>query len=278
MATSGWNLVYAGLRRITSRNSPVTEQYSSLHALLANVEFRPMELERTIATTPISEAPLAGVIFDLDGTLTDTLSLSSAAFASVLGVFTGRDWTDAEIEALHGPNEEGIIRAIVPDQWGACLEAYLAFHSNYYDRYVSLWPDVRQMLEELSASGLRMAIATARGPLATAIVLERAGIREYFDLVVCGEPHGAVKARNIRNVVEAWSCSPEAVVYVGDTPGDMSAAAESGTQAIGAAWGRHASVESLRAAGAAQIFESLISLQQWLIDAHERGSSHSPSD
>ena len=54
--------------------------------------------------------PLRGVIFDLDGTLADTLPVCYAAFRAAFHRYVPeRTFSDAEITSFFGPNEEGVI-------------------------------------------------------------------------------------------------------------------------------------------------------------------------
>jgi len=77
---------------------------------------------------------LAGAIFDLDGTLADTLPVCFAAFRSALARLGVRHHGDEEIRALFGPSEECIIRQIVPDRWQDAVVGFLA----EYDRHLPL--------------------------------------------------------------------------------------------------------------------------------------------
>jgi phosphoglycolate phosphatase-like HAD superfamily hydrolase len=57
---------------------------------------------------------LQGVIFDLDGTLGDTLPVCFAAFRETFRHYLGREYSDREIRAMFGPTEEGIIQRMIP--------------------------------------------------------------------------------------------------------------------------------------------------------------------
>ena len=57
---------------------------------------------------------IRGVIFDLDGTLGDTLPVCYRAFARVLGRRLGRPFSDTEIHSMFGPSEEGILARLCP--------------------------------------------------------------------------------------------------------------------------------------------------------------------
>ncbi|HAX24486.1 MAG TPA: hypothetical protein DCX80_05550, partial [Chloroflexi bacterium] len=76
---------------------------------------------------------ICGVIFDLDGTLADTLPVCCAAFRPVLLDITGREYNDSEIVALFGPNEEGILRRLAGDDWPAAMERFLAEYEANHD-------------------------------------------------------------------------------------------------------------------------------------------------
>jgi phosphoglycolate phosphatase-like HAD superfamily hydrolase len=72
---------------------------------------------------------LKGVIFDVDGTLGDTLPVCISACRSAFFVATGRSYRDEEIEATFGPTEDGIVRRVAGDRW---KEAWEAFLEEYY--------------------------------------------------------------------------------------------------------------------------------------------------
>ena len=73
---------------------------------------------------------LGGLIFDLDGTLTDTLPVALAAFREAVRVYSDRSYTDEEIVARFGPTEEGMLQRLVPDRW----EFWQGRRSRLHDR------------------------------------------------------------------------------------------------------------------------------------------------
>ena len=61
------------------------------------------------------DAPrIAGAIFDLDGTIADTFAICFATFRNALACVQGPSMTDAEIQALFGPSEDGMFERVVP--------------------------------------------------------------------------------------------------------------------------------------------------------------------
>jgi phosphoglycolate phosphatase-like HAD superfamily hydrolase len=92
------------------------------------------EFMRDDKTGFVTNKPLArrrrmkirGMIFDLDGTLLNSLPVCYSGFRSTLRKFLGREYSDAKINALFGPSEEGMLKKLLPDQWEESLQYYLA--------------------------------------------------------------------------------------------------------------------------------------------------------
>ena len=210
---------------------------------------------------------LAGVIFDLDGTLGDTLPVCFAAFRRALRKFSDRHHTDEEIAALFGPSEEGMIQRLVPDQWQACLETYLAEYEKESTRNARLFPGIETALRLLEERGVALAIVTGKGAHSAAISLRDLKLAEHFDVVETGSAEGGVKPRSIQKVLTKWGVVPSQVAYVGDAPSDMEAAREAGVIPLGAAWAATASAESLNALGPLETFRSVERFIAW-IDAN----------
>ena len=210
---------------------------------------------------------LRAVIFDLDGTLTDTLPLCYAAFAHAFEAFGLGAQTDPEIHALFGPSEEGILRRLVPDRWQECYEVYLRFYEQHHNQYARVFPGIEPLLEWIASTRIPTGIVTAKGAESAAITVDRLGLRRYFAAVEAGGPDGARKPQGIGVMLSRWGCHPTEAVYIGDSPYDMRAAREAGVAPLGAAWATGASAHALRSAGAAVVFESPTALHLWLARA-----------
>lgn len=207
---------------------------------------------------------LDGVIFDLDGTLGNTLPVCFAAFRRAMKGFSHRGYTDEEITALFGPSEEGIIRRMVPDQWQACLKAYLAAYEEESARHARLFPGIETALRLLKRRGLALAIATGKGAHSAAVSLRHLRLAGYFDVVETGSPEGGVKPQAIKKILLQWGVAPQQVAYVGDAPADIEAAREAGVIPLGAAWALTARADDLSALSALETFRSVEDFIQWI--------------
>lgn len=75
---------------------------------------------------------IKAVIFDLDGTLANTLPLCIKAFKNSIQPLINRSVSDAEIIATFGPSEEGTIMALAPDFYEQGVSDYLHFHETLH--------------------------------------------------------------------------------------------------------------------------------------------------
>jgi phosphoglycolate phosphatase-like HAD superfamily hydrolase len=207
---------------------------------------------------------IRAVIFDLDGTLADTVPVCFTAFRSTLKEFTGRDYENAEIEALFGPDEMGVLRKILPDAWKPALLMYLKEYEANHDLCTAPFPGVIGLLDWLRDHGLRVAIVTGKGKQSAAISLRRIGLTSHFDVVEAGSPMGAVKAAAIKSILDRWGLATDQAVYVGDTAYDMRAAREAGVLPLAAMWAATAHRDRVAKEKPAASFDSVDALQNWI--------------
>jgi pyrophosphatase PpaX len=215
---------------------------------------------------------LKGIIFDLDGTLTDTLPLCVQAFRHVFDTLLHRHYTDQDIIAMFGVSEEGMIRALMPDDWQRGVAAYLAEYERLHDHSAQVFPGIEDALRLLQHRGTRMAVVTGKGAGSAAITLQRLGLAPYFPLVETGSPDGPIKPIGIRTVLAQWRMAACDVAYVGDAPYDMRASADVGVLPVGAAWADTATVTLGNDPPPAALFTSVAHFRQWLEVSYPPGT------
>jgi len=214
----------------------------------------------------LSLTKLSGVIFDLDGTLADTLPLAITAFRRAIEPLTGRTLTDAEIIATFGPSEEGMIRALAPAHYDAALADYLRHYEALHDMVSEPFPDMRELLADLTARGVRVGLVTGKGAESAWLSLRRLGLEDVFEAVETGDPTGPRKAEGIRRILAGWGMPPAEAVYVGDAPSDVATAREAGVAVVGAAWAETTDRDLLVAEKPDALLVTVGELKDWLID------------
>jgi phosphoglycolate phosphatase-like HAD superfamily hydrolase len=226
------------------------------------------DLTREARATPVM--PLQGVIFDLDGTVGDTLPVCFFAFREVFQTYLGRTYSDKEIRAMFGPTEEGMIEQAVPDRFDEAFAAYLSAYEKGHASCCEPFPGMRQVMQALEHRRVRRAIVTGKGPHSAAISLRVLGLANSFERVEAGSPRGNVKPEKMRRVIEAWGLDPATIACVGDAPSDIRAARENGAIPLAAAWASTADYEALRALGAHETFRRVEEFLEWI----ERNTNH----
>lgn len=185
---------------------------------------------------------LNGIIFDLDGTLADTLPVCIRAHQETIGNFTGRIPSEAEIIARFGPNEEGMLEYFIPGRLAETLPFFLEAYERAHTICQEPFPGVDRLLSILQARGIRAAIVTGKGRYSAEISLRILGLQRWIQTVEVGFFEKADKPRSIRTVLEGWGIPPTQAGYVGDTPYDMQAARIAGLLPLGATWAQTATI------------------------------------
>ncbi len=207
---------------------------------------------------------LNGVIFDLDGTLGDTLPVCFAAFRGVFEEFRNVTYSDAEIRGMFGPSEEGILAAHLPEDGGKPFARYLELYREHHDAAPSPFPGIVSLLDELESCDVPVAVVTGKGGRSASISLEAWGLAKRFTLVEPGAVHGNVKDRNMRRVLDAWGVGGTTIVSVGDAPSDVHAARAVGITAVAAAWASTADADLLQAEEPDALFFDVAAFSDWL--------------
>jgi phosphoglycolate phosphatase-like HAD superfamily hydrolase len=207
---------------------------------------------------------LRGMIFDLDGTLGDTLPVCFHAFRTTFERYRGRRYGDHEIRSMFGPSEEGVLQRELPGCWQEALEFYLTEYARAHRDCVEPFPGLGAVLAALCRRGVRLAIVTGKGRRSAEISARALGLDGYFETMETGSHHGGVKADRIRDVLGRWSLPADRAAYVGDAPSDVTVAREEGLVALAAAWAATADVDGLVERAPTALFRTVASFAEWV--------------
>ena len=207
---------------------------------------------------------LKGFIFDLDGTLINSLPVVRTSLNTTLLKFSGRVYTDQELTSLFGPSEEGIFKTLFPDSWKEVLKFYLTEYDRIHMPYAKPFPGIIDALALLQERKMKLALVSGKGPGSMEISLIHSGLKQFFEVILTGSEQGASKPEHIRQVLALWNFSPEEVVYIGDIAYDVQAAREVGVLPISALWAETVQVQKVLAMNPAYSFDNVESFIQWI--------------
>jgi pyrophosphatase PpaX len=206
------------------------------------------------------------IIFDLDGTLTQTNELIFATFNHVTEKYIGRKFTPQEITGMFGPPEQIAIEKLVgKDRIDAALNDFYKFYEASHRQMAGMYDGIPEVLEMLKKRGLILAIFTGKGKQSTLISLQMLGIKNLFDLIVTGndvENHKP-SADGIRRVMKQFGLQPDQVLMVGDAVADVKAAHEAGVKIAAVLWDSYGK-EKVMTMNVDFMFHSVGEFSQWL--------------
>lgn len=207
---------------------------------------------------------LKGFIFDLDGTLINSLPVVRASLNTTLLKFSGRVYTSQELTSLFGPTEEGIFKTLFPDSWREVLEFYLTEYDRIHLPYAKPFSGIIEALALLHERKIKLALVSGKGPGSMEISLNHSGLKQFFEVIITGSEQRASKPEHIRQVLALWDFPPEEVVYIGDIAYDVQAAREVGVLPISALWAETVQVQKVLAMNPAYSFDNVESFIQWI--------------
>jgi HAD superfamily hydrolase (TIGR01509 family) len=205
-----------------------------------------------------------GFIFDLDGTLGDTLPICLEAFRLTFQIFTGKIFADDEISVYFGRTEEGIVNQVVLDNTAFAVEFYHKTYERLHQSLTAPFPGIQEVLSLLRKKGVRLAVVTGKGPDSAIVSMKYLGLRSYFEYLETGTPAGPNKPEAVLQVLQRWGIRPDQVAYVGDTPYDMEAALSVGIHPFGAGWAPKAALSPQNPGAALIVFTTVKQFSEWI--------------
>ncbi len=195
------------------------------------------------------------VLFDLDGTLLDTLVDLAGSVNSALGYLNFPQHDVAAYKYFIGNGREALaFRALPENQRSPVMVAKVVacFNEEYSRRWASNtrpYPGVSELLDTLTSRGIRMAILSNKPHDFTELMVSKMLSRWRFDSVVGALPSVPKKPDPTAalKITGQLDVRPAKFLYLGDTNVDMETATAAGMYPVGALWGFRTAGELLSA-------------------------------
>ena len=206
------------------------------------------------------------VIFDMDGTLTQTNRLIFDSFNFIAMRYEGKRYTETEITAMFGPPEAGALLNIVGSgNIRQAMKEYLEFYSANHDALARLYPGIKEVVADLKARNVHVALFTGKGIETTTITLNKFGLTPYFDFVVTGSDvtNHKPSAEGIRKIMSHFMLQPDEVLMVGDAVPDVKASHEAGVKIAAVLWDSYGKEKVLQMK-TDYVFHDVKEFSEWL--------------
>ena len=209
-------------------------------------------------------------LFDLDGTVLDTLQDLAAATNAVLEMHGLPLHTTDEVRAFVGNGIAKLIERAVPEGSSAeliaaVLESFKTYYGAHCADRTKPYEGITEMLRALRAAGVKTAVVSNKADFAVRELAVR-----YFDGLfdyALGERADITRKPApdmVYHVLDALGESAEGAVYIGDSDVDILTAANAGLPAIGVTWGFRDRA-CLLGAGATVLVDTPAALQALLL-------------
>jgi len=205
-----------------------------------------MELSTAAAEVKLKRPEM--VLIDVDGTLVDSvpdLAFCVDAMMNQLGMLEHgeqrvRHWVGNGVERL-------VKRALInqldgePDEalFAKALPVFEALYRENTSERSCLYPGVQQALDFLQTTGVRIGCVTNKASQFTLPLLQDLGIRDYFEIVICGDMVERKKPdpMPLLQAAEQLQTEPQASMMLGDSMSDVKAARAAGFQIVCMSYG-----------------------------------------
>jgi phosphoglycolate phosphatase len=209
------------------------------------------------------------VLFDLDGTLVDPAGAITGGIRAALVGHGIPDPGTERLDALVGPPLALSLMELpgmTEEKLPLVIAAYRAEYAAHGMASSRVYPGIAELLRDLRAEGVRLAVATSK-PINIAVrLLEVQGLLDAFDAVHGATPNeiaprsGHGKEHIVAEALAGLGSDPAETVMVGDRHYDVAGAAANGMPCIGVSWG-YAPEGELEEAGAASVVDTAAELR-----------------
>ena len=185
--------------------------------------------------------PLRTILFDLDGTLIDSIRLILNSYHHTLSQHnlparTDEDWLRGVGTPLSVQLSEW---RESPEMLEAMIATYREYNLRHHDAMVTVYPGVLEAVREIKAAGLQTGLVTSKNRPGAIRGLKLVGLEALMDVLVCADEVSNPKPHPepVEKAVTLLGADPSTTVYVGDSIHDMHSGRAAGVKTAAALWG-----------------------------------------
>lgn len=206
------------------------------------------------------------VLFDLDGTLADTIPLILASHDVATKQVLGIEFSEEERLSWIGRTLWDIYEDVAPDRVDEIAQAYMDWNREHL-HLIAHYPGVNDMMADLRALGVQMGVVTSKRRPAAKATLEAVGLG-WVPVVAAAFETAEHKPSPLplRHGLAMLHAETLAAAYVGDAVVDMQSAQAAGLSSVAVTWGA-GNVEELTATRPDAVVDNAAELLAALLDS-----------
>lgn len=205
------------------------------------------------------------VLFDLDGTLADTIGLIVASYQHTLQTVLGETVTEDAARSWIGRPLLPVLEEISPDHAVEMDRVYREWNLANHDRLLRSFDGLTDLLADLHDAGVALGVVTSKRRDTAVRALAGVGLAGSIDVVAALEDTTEHKPgpAPLLHGAGVLGADPHACVYVGDATVDVLAAGAAGMASVAVTWGAGTPAD-LAAAGADHVCATVAELRALL--------------
>ncbi len=181
------------------------------------------------------------VLFDLDGTLIDSIQLILESYHHTLATHGISPRSDEEWLRGVGTPLTAQFAEWREDQqrFEALIATYREYNLANHDRMVQVYPGIADVVRAIKAMGRQTGLVTSKNRPGAIRGLKLVGLEPYLDVLVCADEVGNPKPHPepVEKAVALLGATKASTVYVGDSIHDMISGRAAGVQTAAVLWG-----------------------------------------
>ena len=199
------------------------------------------QFKSTIILTNNNNKP-AAIIFDLDGTLLDTIVDIGNSVNDILKEFNYEQRSTSFYRDNVGGGIRDLIEKALPNDHGRPIDTYIEPLDRFYrlnlNKSAKVFPNIYDILDELKNRDIPIAVISNK-PHEFAVECVKEFLSEHIDITIGSGDKYALKPdpESANHVLEIFNVDPKQCFFVGDSGFDIITARNTGMKSIGVLWG-----------------------------------------
>lgn len=179
------------------------------------------------------------VLFDFDGTVMNTNDVIMMSWQHTFRTLEGREEDQEVLLKTFGEPLETTMKKFFPNvPTDEAIEVYRSFHRDNFGEFISLFPGMKELIQEVKTRGYKVGLVTSRLLNTTMQGLEKYGIKQYFDAIITADDTTKHKPdpEPVNIVLRKLDSAPEHTIMLGDTLFDLLCARNAKVTSVLVSW------------------------------------------